>query len=265
MLGLPALIYCKDAMARTPPPRPPRGHKNTAPPPTARKTGADKSLTDKVSPAKTTSGKKAPGKATTTAAQRGDDSALWEHVARSVTPLEGNRRTGRDDGVSRASSSKPRTDTAAPQPAPAQSRKKPAPAPVATPQRSTRTLQHAPHPLGAAGAGQPHDGFDRATHTKLRKGQLEIEGSLDLHGMTQDEAYRALVRFVTQAQARGRRTLLIITGKGRVTQGGGVLRRLLPLWVAEQGLKNCVLACVPASVKDGGDGAFYLRLRKKKD
>lgn len=239
-------------MARTPPPRTPRGHKNTAPPPTPRKTGADKPLTDKVSPAKTTSGKKAQGKAAAGAGQHGDDSALWEHVARSVTPLEGKRRTGR-------------TDTAAPPPAPVQSHKKPAPAPVATPQRSTRTLHHAPHPLAAAGAGQPHDGFDRATHTKLRKGQLEIEGSLDLHGMTQDEAYRALVRFVTQAQARGRRTLLIITGKGRVTQGGGVLRRLLPLWVAEQGLKNCVLACVPASVKDGGDGAFYLRLRKKKD
>ena len=106
-------------------------------------------------------------------------------------------------------------------------------------------------------------GFDRATESKLRKGQLEIEGRIDLHGMTQDEAYRALARFIARAYGQHKRTLLVITGKGRVSQGGGVLRRLLPLWVSEADMKIYVLACTPAAIKDGGDGAFYLRLRKK--
>ena len=106
---------------------------------------------------------------------------------------------------------------------------------------------------------------DDGTARALRKGKWQIDKKIDLHGMTQAAAKEALEKFILAAQRQDKRTLLIITGKGRVTQGGGVLRRLLPLWVAEQGLKNCVLACVPASVKDGGDGAFYLRLRKKKD
>lgn len=192
----------------------------------------------------------------------GEDRALWEHVTQSVTPLNNKR----------AAATKKRSDDSPPvPPTPAATPRKTRaakPAATATPQRSTRDIGTASNKAATATPTKPsrtHAGFDRATETKLRKGQLDIEGRIDLHGMTQDEAYRALTRFVTRAYAQYKRTLLVITGKGRVSQGGGILRRLLPLWVGEHDLKHCVLAVTPAASKDGGDGAFYLRLRKHKD
>lgn len=189
-----------------------------------------------------------------------EDGILWEHVAASVAPLKGKRKI--------ASAAKNTTATPPPPVAKKTAATKTKPQPIATPQRSTRDLARAtPAALAptAVSSARTVAGFDRATETKLRKGQLDIEGRIDLHGMTQDEAYRALSRFVMRAHGRHKRTLLVITGKGRVSQGGGVLRRLLPLWVGEGDLKACVLACTPAATKDGGDGAFYLRLRKHKN
>lgn len=106
-------------------------------------------------------------------------------------------------------------------------------------------------------------GFDRSTATKLKRGQLSIEGRLDLHGMTQGEAFDALQKFLARAAAAGKRTLLVITGKG--LRAEGVLRRMLPLWLEEPGLKKYVLALTAAASKDGGTGAFYIRLRKPKN
>lgn len=103
-------------------------------------------------------------------------------------------------------------------------------------------------------------GFDRSTETKLRRGELPIEGTIDLHGMTQEKAFSALLRFIAQAIKHEKRTLLIITGKGSV--GGGVLKRMLPLWLEDERIAGHVLALTPAQPKDGGGGAFYLRLRK---
>jgi DNA-nicking Smr family endonuclease len=105
-------------------------------------------------------------------------------------------------------------------------------------------------------------GFDKSTETKLKKGKLALEGKLDLHGMTQDEAWRALHKFVLRAVAAEKRTLLIITGKGARSEG--VLKRMLPLWLEDSDLAPYVLALSPAQPKDGGSGAFYLRLRKSK-
>ena len=189
----------------------------------------------------------------------GDDRTLWEHVASSVTPLKGKRKTTKSADADGGA------DVAAKKPAPKKTSTKSKPAPAATPQRSTRDVAAKTPAAASPGGARGVAGFDRATETKLRKGQLAIEGKIDLHGMTQDEAYRALTRFIVRAHAQHKRTVLVITGKGRVTQGGGVLRRLLPMWVNEGDLKSCVLACTPAAIKDGGDGAFYLRLRKHKD
>ncbi len=104
--------------------------------------------------------------------------------------------------------------------------------------------------------------FDRGEEESLRKGKRDVEARLDLHGMTQAEAYAALYRAVRAAQKSGRRTLLVITGKGKA--GGGALRRMLPLWLEEGELQAAVLAFAPARPEDGGEGAFYVRLRKKK-
>lgn len=103
-------------------------------------------------------------------------------------------------------------------------------------------------------------GFDRSTETKLRRGQLPLEGRLDLHGLTQAEAFTALHRFIHAAVAQEKRTVLIITGKGQRFEG--VLRHMVPQWLEDPALAPYLVAVTPAQPKDGGTGAFYLRLRK---
>lgn len=206
-----------------------------------------------------TAGKKPvpAAKAAASRSRAGEDGALWEHVTASVTPLKGKRKAASETAKPQASATPAAPAKKTPTP-------KLKPSAIATPQRSTRDVASR-SAVAAVTPARTTAGFDRATETKLRKGKLDIEGRIDLHGMTQDEAYRALTRFVSRAHAQHKRTLLVITGKGRLSQGGGVLRRLLPLWVAQADLKTSVLACTPAATKDGGEGAFYLRLRKHKD
>lgn len=139
--------------------------------------------------------------------------------------------------------------------------KKTPPAPQPRAQARPAPLQSAPL-RGKPELSKP-EGFDRATETKLRRGQLPLEGRLDLHGMTQAEAFDALYRFVISAAARGKRTVLVITGKG--VRMEGVLKKMLPLWLEDPELGKHILAVTPAQPKDGGSGAFYLRLRKQKN
>lgn len=105
-------------------------------------------------------------------------------------------------------------------------------------------------------------GIDKRTAERFRKGQREIEGRLDLHGMTQDAAWRRLVSTIERAHRDGKRALLVITGKG--SSGGGVLRTTVPRWLTEAPLKPLVLAHAPAQPKDGGSGALYVLLRRKR-
>jgi DNA-nicking Smr family endonuclease len=160
-----------------------------------------------------------------------DDTELWRFVTQTVRPF--NRRK------------------VAPTPAKAD--------PDAVKMRPAASVPQQVSPPRNTVRQPPGIGLDTATRTKLKKGQLPIEARLDLHGMTQEEAYAALRRFIRIAEANRARTLLVITGKGRV--GGGVLRRMTPLWLAESDLKDVVLTIVPARPKDGGEGAFYIRLR----
>jgi DNA-nicking Smr family endonuclease len=162
-----------------------------------------------------------------------EDDELWQAVARTVTPYA--RRAA----------------------APKNPKKQPAAAPPLSPARPSS----AKRPPPSRPAAPPQKGFDAATRRKLERGQLPVEGRLDLHGMTQAEAFAALVRFIDTAARAGRRNLLVITGKG-LKAGGGVLRRLLPQWAEEFPLREKILALSPARPRDGGEGAFYVRLRK---
>jgi DNA-nicking Smr family endonuclease len=103
-------------------------------------------------------------------------------------------------------------------------------------------------------------GIDRARSERLKRGKLAIEARLDLHGMTQDEAHRAVAGFVGGSRAAGLRCVLLITGRGAV--GGGILRQAVPRWLDEPGLRRHLLAITPAQPRDGGAGALYLLLRR---
>jgi DNA-nicking Smr family endonuclease len=161
-----------------------------------------------------------------------DDRILWNLVARSARPLKGKTAVEIPDIVE----SKPEP----PRP-PANG----VPAAAAKPK-----MPHVAHSL------------DDQTLHKLKKGRLPIEGRVDLHGMTQDEAYSLLLTFLNRAHAGGVRYVLIITGKGSSSGGDGILRRAVPAWLSTPAFRHLVSSHDHAARNHGGSGALYVRLRR---
>ncbi len=127
--------------------------------------------------------------------------------------------------------------------------------------RPTQNIRLALPPLKPGGGS----GIDRSTNERLRRGRMAIEARLDLHGLTQSAAHDAVDRFLYNSQRNGRRCVLVITGKGPVDQGGGILRSAVPRWLAEPGLRSLIVAIHHAQPRDGGDGALYLLLKRRRD
>lgn len=106
-------------------------------------------------------------------------------------------------------------------------------------------------------------GIDRNTSRRLRQGKFPIDGTLDLHGHGQEEARRMLDGFITASYDRQRRVVLVITGKGRLSkESGGVLRAALPKWLGLPPCDRLVLSYTSARQEDGGEGAFYVLIRR---
>ena len=107
--------------------------------------------------------------------------------------------------------------------------------------------------------------FEPWHEKRLQQGALHVEARLDLHGMTQNAAHAALIRFVLAEARAGKRLLLVITGKGRQGPDGqatGVLKQYVPLWLDAEPLRGHLLAVRPALPRHGGEGALYLLLRR---
>jgi len=105
--------------------------------------------------------------------------------------------------------------------------------------------------------------IDRPTHQKIARGRLPIEGKVDLHGMTQSEAHALLLSFLQRAYADGRRHVLVVTGKGSPSRGTGVLRQAVPGWLSTPPFRALVSGHQEAARHHGGEGALYIRLRKR--
>ena len=113
--------------------------------------------------------------------------------------------------------------------------------------------------------------MDKKTNTKLKRGKVEPEARIDLHGMTLAEAHPALTGFILKAHAQGKRLVLVITGKGKNTDPGGpipvrhgVLRHAVPDWLHMAPLGGLVLQITQAHARHGGGGAYYVYLRKRR-
>lgn len=127
------------------------------------------------------------------------------------------------------------------------------------PKRALKIAQAKPPspPVRAKSAPPPQD---RGNEKRVRRGKLEIGAKLDLHGHTQDTGRAALARFLRSAQARGDRTVIVITGVGR--GGEGVLKRRFPEWLAERDIRVFVSGYAPAHRAHGGAGAFYVFIKR---
>lgn len=176
--------------------------------------------------------------------------ALWSEVVRSVTPLR---------------------PTAAPSPAAA---------PPSAPDGETRTetalaaLSPAAPPVRPLPPVPPLATLEPKARRRLTRG-AEVDARLDLHGLTQAAAHHRLRQFLKEAQARGHSVVLVITGKGdresalappMLADGRrGVLRRAVPLWLAEPDLRLVVVGFEEAGRRHGGEGALYVRIRRRRD
>jgi DNA-nicking Smr family endonuclease len=169
-----------------------------------------------------------------------EDRELWELVAKQVKPLRKHRAT---------------KVHAAP-------RAEPAPAAVAKPTLSPRPLAQAPVPRPSKPAMPPLAPLGKRERTKLSRGRSEIDARLDLHGMTQMRAHRALTGFLHRAHHEGLTFVLVITGKGRSGGESGVLRRQVPEWLSLPEFRAFVVGFEEASIGHGGEGALYVRIRR---
>jgi DNA-nicking Smr family endonuclease len=106
-------------------------------------------------------------------------------------------------------------------------------------------------------------GIDKRLLRKLRKGDYAVQGHLDLHGMTSDEARAEVETFVESALGAGKRCLLIIHGRGLNSKHNiPVLKERLKVWLTRGRIARRVLAFATARPSDGGAGAVYVLLRR---
>ena len=155
----------------------------------------------------------------------------WARIARTARPLPGVK-----------------PPTPEPKPVSPEARVKPERASDPRPTRPVESPQLPSAPLE-----------DRSSHRAVRRGRMEVDARIDLHGLTQDQADRALLGFLRRQQASGARCILIITGKGR--GGEGVLRRNFLHWLETQAARQFLSGWAPAHTRHGGSGAFYAYLR----
>jgi len=179
------------------------------------------------------------------------DQQLWQKVTESVQPLDG----------------------------------RPSGAPIA-PRRMIKRKEDEDRPLPAewhmGDAPQPTASIDKKTRRQLSSGRKDVDRSVDLHGMTQDEAYRKLTSVVHGSVKRGDKVLLVVTGKGgkrfsqlapntpaayrtrdEFGQSGGVLKSQVPVWLEGAELKPFIESYGSAAQEHGGEGALYVLLRKR--
>ena len=98
------------------------------------------------------------------------------------------------------------------------------------------------------------EGLSRQVLRKLRRGHWAIQGVLDLHGMTREEAVPAVAEFLRHCRAHGKRCVRIVHGKGL-----GILKAKLRKWLPK---REEVLAFCQAPAREGGSGALLVLLSK---
>jgi len=111
--------------------------------------------------------------------------------------------------------------------------------------------------------------LDKRTAQRMKRGKMKIDAELDLHGLYQDAAYRALKEFLSNAWNSKKRCLLVITGKGlhhgtSATHPRGVLQKMVPCWLNEEPSRSQILAFSYATRSDGGVGALYVLLKRQR-
>jgi DNA-nicking Smr family endonuclease len=171
---------------------------------------------------------------------------LWHSVAKQTKPLRKKLRAAKVHAPAAAEPLVAPAKAAAHKPA----------SPTQTVKISRPEIKPSPPPLAPLG---------RRERSQLSRGRKEIDARLDLHGMTQIRAHRALLGFLQRANYEGMTFVLIITGKGRTVGPESercVLRRQVPEWLGLPEFRSLVVGFEEAHIGHGGEGALYVRVRR---
>ena len=103
------------------------------------------------------------------------------------------------------------------------------------------------------------DGLDKRTAEKMRKGKLVIDARIDLHGMSQEQAHRALNAFIEAAYLNQKRLVQVVTGKGR-----GILQNAVPQWLNQMPNRARIVSFTHAPRNQGGDGALHILIKRQR-
>jgi DNA-nicking Smr family endonuclease len=176
-----------------------------------------------------------------------EERVLWESVAKQTRPLRKKSRAAKAEIVSSD------TETVT----------------VAKPAASSRphpAAKISPAPKTQPPVAPPLAPLGRRERSQLSRGRKEIDARLDLHGMTQTRAHRALAGFLQRAHSDGLTFVLIITGKGKIGTESerGVLRRQVPQWLSLPEFRSLVVGFEEAHIGHGGEGALYVRIRRSR-
>jgi DNA-nicking Smr family endonuclease len=173
---------------------------------------------------------------------------LWHSVAKQTRPLRNNARVAKPHAAAE-------------------------PAPVAKKVATSTKPEHPAHPAHLVKIVRPDvrpsppplAPLGRRERSQLSRGRKDIDARLDLHGMTQIRAHRALLNFLQRANHEGMTFVLVITGKGRTVGAEserGVLRRQVPEWLGLAEFRTLVVGFEEAHIGHGGEGALYVRVRR---
>lgn len=171
-----------------------------------------------------------------------EDRRIWARVSGSVTPSKPKKAL--------------RIIPGAVDPAP------PA-APLAKGPAKTRGVAppYAPPPAPPTRVRGLPEALEPRRQRRLSRERDPIEARIDLHGYGRFQAQDALTAFLIGAQARGYRSVLVITGQGR-RGGSGVIRASVHEWLQAPALRGVVSGFASAARHHGGDGALYVTIRR---
>ena len=109
---------------------------------------------------------------------------------------------------------------------------------------------------------------------KLKKKTPFKIKSIDLHGYTLDEANKTIEAFIIKSYEENINKLIVVTGKGLhsknekdpyVSKELSILKYSVPEFISKnKNLMNIIYEIKDANIEDGGEGAFYIFLKKNK-
>ena len=110
----------------------------------------------------------------------------------------------------------------------------------------------------------------------IKKGSFHIDKKIDFHGKSLLESEEQFNNTIIESYNAGKRCLLFVTGKGLFKSKNyeegykpklyhGIIRASFVDWVRSKKFSKYILSFEQASIEHGGDGAFYVYLRKNKN